>query len=102
MPGSDTNPYLAIAAILASALDGIDQATDPGPTSVGNATNTGRFPEPARGWREAIDVFAESNWVAKTFGIELQRVFAACKRQEYNRLLAQIPPAELAAYLEAP
>jgi len=102
MPGSDTNPYLAIAAILAAALDGIEHATDPGPAAAGRTTGEGRFPGPAHGWRQAIDAFAESDWVAKTFGAELQRVFVACKRQEYDRLLAQIPPAELEAYLEAP
>lgn len=102
MPGSDTNPYLAIAAILAAALDGLEHETDPGPTAVGRAIADGRFPAPGLWWREAIDTFAESEWVAKSFGAELQRVFVACKRQEHDRLLAQVPPAELEAYLEAP
>ena len=102
MPGSDTNPYLAIAAILAAALDGLENATDPGPTTAGLASGKGRFPNPARGWREAIDAFAENEWVGKAFGADLQRVFVACKRQEFDRLLVQIPPAELEAYLEAP
>ena len=102
MPGSDTNPYLAIAAILAAALDGLEKATDPGPAATGKAAGAGRFPKPARGWLEAIHSFAESEWVAQTFGAELQRVFAACKRQEHDRLVAQIPPAELDAYLETP
>ncbi len=102
MAGSDTNPYLAIAAILAAALDGLDQATDPGFAAVGRASADPRFPAPGLSWREAIDDFERSDWVANSFGDELQRVFVACKRQEHDRLLTQIPPAELDAYLEAP
>lgn len=102
MPGSDTNPYLAIAAILAAVLDGLEHATDPGPTTVVRSTTDERFPAPRLGWREAIDSFAESDWVANRFGTELQRAFVACKRQEHDRLLAQVPAAELEAYLEAP
>lgn len=102
MPGSDTNPYLAIAAILAGALDGLEHRTDPGSAAVGRAAGDERFSAPGLEWRQAIDAFAESEWVAKAFGADLQRVFVACKRQEFDRLLAQIPPAELEAYLEAP
>lgn len=102
LPGSDTNPYLAIAAIIAAALDGLDRATEPGPAAVGRANADPRFSAPALGWREAIDAFACSDWVAETFGEQLRRVFTACKRQEYDRLLGQIPPAEIDAYLEAP
>ena len=102
MPGSDTNPYLAIAAILAAALDGLDQATDPGPAAAGDPKLDAHFAPPALTWRKAIDAFAESDWVAKAFGAGLQRAFAACKRQEHDRLLARIPRAELEAYLDAP
>ena len=102
MPGSDTNPYLAIAAILAGALDGLEHRTDPGSAAVGRAAGDERFSAPGLEWRQAIDAFAESEWVAKAFGADLQRVFVACKRQELDHLLAQIPPAELEAYLEAP
>lgn len=102
MPGSDTNPYLAIAAVLAAAIDGLDRATDPGIAAVGQSGADPRFPSPALGWREAIDTFAASDWIAKTFGERLQHVFVACKRQEHDRLLSEIPPAELDAYLEAP
>lgn len=102
MPGSDTNPYLAIAAILAAALDGLDRETDPGAATVGAAAPNSSFPAPALGWREALDAFAASKWVAKSFGESLKRAFVACKRQEHDRMLAQIPAAELEAYLSAP
>ena len=102
MPGSDANPYLAIAAIIAAALDGLNCAIDPGAEAVGQAGADPRFVAPALGWREAIDAFAGSSWVAENFGKTLQHVFVACKRQEHDRLLAQIPQAELDAYLEAP
>ncbi|MGB0620034.1 MAG: glutamine synthetase family protein [Myxococcota bacterium] len=102
MPGSDTNPYLAIAAILAAALDGLDRGTDPGRPAIGAADADPRFPAPALNWRQAIDMFDDSEWVGKAFGESLKRVFVAIKRQEFDRMLARIPRAELEAYLDAP
>ena len=37
LPGADTNPYLAIAAVLAAALAGLDHKLDPPPPYIGNA-----------------------------------------------------------------
>src|ERR671919_1095364 len=37
IPGADVNPYLGYAAMLAAGLDGIENATDPGPELKGNA-----------------------------------------------------------------
>lgn len=102
MPGSDTNPYLAIAAILAAALDGLDRRTDPGSPAVGAADADPRFPAPALDWRESIDTFDDSEWVGKAFSESLKRAFVATKRQEFDRMLARIPEAELEAYLDVP
>ena len=41
IPGADANPYLAIAALLAAGLDGIENQTDPGPELKGNAYEAG-------------------------------------------------------------
>ena len=35
IPGADANPYLAMAALLAAGLDGIENKTDPGPRAQG-------------------------------------------------------------------
>ena len=41
IPGADANPYLAMAALLAAGLDGIENQTDPGPELKGNAYEAG-------------------------------------------------------------
>ena len=60
IPGADANPYLAIAALLAAGLDGIENKTDPGPELKGNAYEAGEaeaFPVVAsRGGRPVGEV----------------------------------------------
>ncbi len=41
LPGGDVNPYLAVAAMIASGLHGIENELDPGPAFGGNAYTAG-------------------------------------------------------------
>jgi glutamine synthetase len=41
LPGGDVNPYLAVAAMIASGLHGIENDLDPGPAFGGNAYTAG-------------------------------------------------------------
>ncbi len=68
IPGADTNPYLAFAALLAAGLDGIENGTDPGPELVGNAyaaAEAERFPSSLR---EAVDHWERSEFAKRAFG----------------------------------
>ena len=59
VPGGDVNPYLAIAAMLAGGLYGIEQSLELEPELTGNAYTSGR-PTIPRTLREARDCFTES------------------------------------------
>ena len=57
--GGDCNPYLLLAVILGSALDGIERGLQPPPVIEGNAYALD-LPGLASDWAEAIDAFATS------------------------------------------
>lgn len=96
--GADANPYLVAAAILASALDGIEAGAEPPPPVRGEA-KAGIGEGLPLTWLYAIEEFEGSEFVPRTLGPELARVFAAMKRQELETLLARVTDAEYDAYL---
>ena len=51
LPGADVNPYLALAGLLASVGDGIEQQTDPGPPRRATRTRAQDRPCPPRSLR---------------------------------------------------
>ncbi|HUF55037.1 MAG TPA: glutamine synthetase family protein [Thermohalobaculum sp.] len=96
--GSDANPYLLTAAVLAGVLGGLDDRQDPGPPV---AAEAGPEDGPALplSWAMAEQAFAASDFVAEWLGPEFRRVFAGMKRQERATLLARVPDVEYDAYL---
>ena len=87
VPGSDVNPYLAIAALLASARDGISAGADPGEPLVGEDWRREVPPLPNH-LGEAVNAFRESAWVTETFGAEVASHYAEAGRWEWERFLA--------------
>ncbi len=67
VPGGDVNPYLAIAAMLAGGLHGVDNALELEPELVGNAYTSGR-PTVPRTLREARNAFNGSTIARAAFG----------------------------------
>ncbi len=96
--GADVNPYLVLAAILGSALDGLNRKRSPGEPVLGNAYECDAPGLPAT-WEEAIAAFDASARARAVFGDHLVDVYTACKRQERDTLTRTIPPAEYDAYL---
>ncbi|MEE4119517.1 MAG: glutamine synthetase, partial [Paracoccaceae bacterium] len=96
--GADANPYLALTAILAGILRGIERGADPGEPVMGE-------PRPGRGgalpahWPGAIAAFEASRFVKQALGAEFARVYALMKRQEMARLLERVTDAEYDTYL---
>jgi glutamine synthetase len=96
--GADANPYLALAAILAGMLRGIERGADPGDPVSGE-------PGPGTGgalpgnWQAAISAFEASRFVREALGAEFARVYALMKRQEMERMLRRVTDAEYDAYL---
>ena len=97
--GADANPYLVIAAILAGVVDGVARNLDRGPTQ-----DPSRTPEKDRAlpreWRQAIDNFQHSEFAASQLGSEFRDVYAACRRQEYDKLMQRVTDVEYETYLE--
>jgi len=70
VPGGDVNPYLAIAAIVAAGLHGIDKGLTLEDEFVGNAYESDKPRVPAS-LREARDLFANSEIAHQAFGSEV-------------------------------
>jgi glutamine synthetase len=68
IPGADANPYLAIAALLAAGLDGIENGTDPGPELKGNAYEAGEAEPFPSSLREAVELWEGSAFARSAFG----------------------------------
>ncbi|PJE33390.1 Gamma-glutamylputrescine synthetase PuuA [Pseudooceanicola marinus] len=88
----DINPYLVLAAILGSALAGIEDEMDPPAPITGNAYDL-KLPGLMPDWESALERFETDPLMARIFTPELIRNFAMTKRQEIRRL-AEIPPEE--------
>jgi glutamine synthetase len=67
IPGADVNPYLAIAALIAAGLHGIEQKLELGPAFKGNAyeSDVQRFPHALR---DAISALENGTMARKAFG----------------------------------
>ena len=70
VPGGDVNPYLALAAMLAGGLYGIEQGLELGPELTGNAYTSG-LPAVPRTLRDARDAFHGSKIARACFGDEV-------------------------------
>jgi glutamine synthetase len=84
VPGADICAHLAVPAFVAAGLDGIARGTDPGPAAEGDLEQEDRT-RIVTDWAAALDRFAQSEWVATTFGPDLQKAFLSVKRQELAR-----------------
>ncbi|MGW4365329.1 glutamine synthetase family protein [Nocardia takedensis] len=67
IPGGDVNPYLAVAAVIAAGLHGIDHALPLEPEFQGDAYRSQRPRVPST-LREAADLFGESRPARAAFG----------------------------------
>ena len=70
VPGADVNPYLALAAMLAGGLHGIENDLELGPELTGNAYTSGRPRVPGT-LRAARDAFHASAIARAAFGDEV-------------------------------
>jgi glutamine synthetase len=70
LPGADVNPYLAIAAMIAAGLHGIDSELELEPEFEGNAYVSDK-PEVPKTLQAARDLFADSTVAREAFGEEV-------------------------------
>ncbi|MGB7755059.1 MAG: glutamine synthetase family protein [Salinisphaera sp.] len=66
-PGGDVNPYLALAAMIAAGIRGLDEQLELEPACEGNAYEADK-PQIPRNLRDARDLFAASSLAKAAFG----------------------------------
>ena len=83
MPGGDVNPYLAVAGMVASGIDGIERGLELEPAFGGNAYASGAERVPAS-LLEALELWEGSEWVRETFGADVVDHYANMARVELD------------------
>ena len=97
--GGDVNPYLFLAAVLGSALNGIEDDLQAPPPITGNAYDQDLLQIPDT-WGAAIDRFEESPIAKRIFTQQLIDNLVATKRQELHYLAEMSPQQRIDLYLD--
>jgi len=89
IPGADVNPYLAIAALIAAGLHGIEQKLELGPAFQGNAyeSDVKRFPHALR---DAIAALEKGTMVRKAFGddvVDHYLNYARTEQEQFDKVV---------------
>jgi glutamine synthetase len=100
LPGADVNPYLALAGLLASVIDGIDRQTDPGPPSIGDAYARGDSSLPTT-LLEAAEAFLGSRFAIRTFGTDVVKHFHTLAEFEWREFMHSVTDWERERYLDS-
>ena len=102
MSAADANPYLALAAALASGLKGIEEGIEPEGPVEGSAYDR-RFPKRLalpRSLDEAARRLAGSRVAAQVVGEDFVEHFAATRDWEAREFARAVTDWELARYFE--
>ncbi len=101
VPGGDVNPYLAVAAMIAAGLHGIDHELPLEPPVTGNAyaDDTLRVPHTLR---DALDLWEKSELARETFGARGDRALRQLRPGRAGRLRRRGDRLGAAARLRAP
>lgn len=100
IPGADANPYLAFAALLAAALDGIEQQIEPPAVFTGNAYLADDLPRVPRSLPEAINAFERSDFARAVFGSDVVEHYVHFARTEQRKFEAAVTSWERARFFE--
>jgi glutamine synthetase len=98
--GADGNPYLVLAAILAGIHHGITNKIDPGPMVQPGTIIEEKVELPLR-WEAALDAFAAGKVLPKYLGQRYHDLYLSCRREECDRVHAEIPDRDYEWYLRA-
>ncbi len=100
IPGADVNPYLALAALIAAGLWGIDHDTELPPVYQGNAYEATDIPRVPTTLVEAIVEFESSEVALEAFGEDVHFHLLNTARQEWARANEVVTDWELARNFE--
>jgi len=99
LPGADVNPHLALAAVLGSIRQGIDDRSDPGKPSRGDAYSEKHEVFPAN-LGEAATRFLNSEFAVETYGEDVVRHYYAVGQFEWQQFMHSVTDWERIRYLE--
>ena len=100
IPGADCNPYLAIAAVLASGLDGIVQKVNPPECFAGDLYRATEVPRVPKTLAEAAGLFAASQFAKHAFGEGVVEHYAHFFRTEQEIFDGAVTDWERKRYFE--
>jgi glutamine synthetase len=100
IPGADANPYLAIAALLAAGLAGLEARREPGPAFRGDVYAAADLPQVPRSLAEALAEFEQSRLAREAFGDAVVLHLLHFARSEAAGLEARVSDVERARYFE--
>lgn len=100
LPGSDTNPYLTVAATLAAGIAGILEQAEPDAEIKGNG-----YAQPAprdfhRQMPEAIAALRASAFARDWLGTPFVDAFTASRESQFDQFRAKVPDVELMRYFD--
>ena len=99
LAGGDVNPYLFLAAVLGSALVGIEDAMQPPAPITGNAYEQ-ELPQVPDTWEAAINAFEQSPLARRIFDPQLVDNLVRTKRQEMFHMNLMTHEEQLDHYLD--
>jgi glutamine synthetase len=100
IPGADANPYLALAASLASGLDGIANRIEPPEAFVGDVYAAKVLPRVPYTLAEATEIFSKSAFAKKAFGDDVVEHYTHFFRTEVGAYEKAVTDWELKRYFE--
>lgn len=83
-PGADANPYLALAALVVSAVDGIKRGATPPEPIVGDASVRDDLPLLPRSLESALRAFAEDSVLRQALGTTFSDYYTVSRQWEVN------------------
>jgi len=96
--GADASPHLAIAAIIAGMLYGIENKLTPPAAINGDGYQQSEASLP-RYWPDALEQFKQSKFIKEYFGQPFQKIYAEAKQQELDEFDRHVTAMEYGAYL---
>lgn len=96
--GADANPYVALAAVLAGILEGVEKDMIPSAPITGNGYAQ-IAPSLPRHWPDALRRARASEFLARRLGSRFLDVYLTVKEAECDRFFAEVSDRDIAWYL---
>lgn len=100
LPGSDTNPYITLAAVLAAGLDGIKNKTKKPNSCNGDTTYENYYERLPNNLFDAINELKKDTYFKNILGDEFINQYILLREYEWDRYMNHISDWELSEYLE--